>query len=104
MFNILKCLGCGTVILVAIASMYCVAQSVIGTAVVTATIGLRQGSPTSCLLFILYVNDLIMMIKKRCGVDGLLSWLHVLVLMDNTVLLSTTYASIKQAVYSHGIL
>ena len=30
------------------------------------------------------------MIKQNCGVDGFLEWLHVLVLMDDTVLLATT--------------
>ena len=52
--------------------------------------GVRQGSPTSCLLFIIFVNDLITLVKDNCKEDGLLSWLHILVLMDDTVLLATT--------------
>ncbi len=51
---------------------------------------MRQGSPTSCLLFIIFVNDLIALIKNGCDMDGFLIWLHTLVLMDDTVLLSTT--------------
>ena len=73
-----------------IIAMYRVTNCVIGTALVTVSIGVRQGSPTSCLLFVLYVNDLIHMIKQGCGYDGFLGWLHILVLMDDTVLLSTS--------------
>ena len=56
----------------------------------TAAIGVRQGSPTSCLLFTIFVNDLITMIKGGCGIDGFHRWLHIIVLMDDTVHLSTT--------------
>ena len=34
-----------------------------------ATIGVRQASPTSCILFIIYVNDLIASIRDNCGMD-----------------------------------
>ena len=57
----------------------------IGTAVVTITLSVRQGSLTSCLLFIMFVNDLI----KGCEIDGFLAWVHILVLMDDSVFLST---------------
>ena len=74
----------------ALIAMYRCTQSIIGSAVLIATIGVRQGSPTSCLLFILFVNELIRMIKENCDVDGFLGWLHILVLMDDTVLLATS--------------
>ena len=90
LFRILKRLECGTVMLAALISMYTVTHSVIGTAVVTAAIGVRQGSPTSCLLLTTFVNDLITMIKGGCGIDGFHRWLHIIVLMDDTVHLSTT--------------
>ena len=61
----------------------------IGTAVVTITLSVRQGSLTSCLLFIMFVNDLIKMGKEGCEIDGFLAWVHILVLMDDTVFLST---------------
>ena len=73
--------------------MYSITHSVIGTAVITATIGVRQGSPTSCLLFVLYINDLIKIIKENSRDEGFLSWLHVLVLMDDTVILAATRTS-----------
>ena len=51
---------------------------------------MRQGSPTFCFLFIVYINDFIKLIKNTCEPDGFLSWLHLLALMDDTVLLATT--------------
>lgn len=90
MLRLLMKLGCGAVMLSAVAVMYQVTQSVVGTAVFSVGMGVRQGSPTSCLLFILYVNDLIQLIKDNCSNDGYLKWLHILMLMDDTVLLSTT--------------
>ncbi len=96
LFIILKRLGCGAVMLAALVSMYTVTQSIIGTAVVTAVIGVRQGSPTSCLLFIIFVNDLIALIKSNSGTDGFLMWLHMVVLMDDTVILSTTRHGMEQ--------
>ena len=86
----LKRLGCGFMMLFAIAAMYKVTKSILGIAVVTAVIGIRQGSPTSCVLFNLFVNTLITKMKERCGNDGFLSWLHVLMLMDDTIILATS--------------
>ena len=63
---------------------------ILGTAIITATVGVRQGSPTSCFLFTLYVNELVHALKRKCDPDGYLSWLHCLLLMDDTVLLATS--------------
>lgn len=98
LFMIMKRLGCGMIMLSAIVAMYQVTQSIIGTAVMTATIGVRQGSPTSCLLFVLYVNELIKTIKENCNNDGFLGWLHIMVLMDDTVLLATSRESMKRKI------
>lgn len=94
LFIVLKRLGCGLVMLGALTAMYRVTQSVVGAALFTATLGVRQGSPTSCLLFIIYVNELVKMIKARCIPERFIDWLHVLVLMDDTVLLSTSRAKL----------
>ena len=56
----------------------------------TASLGVRQGSPTSCFLFIVFMNELVRMLKERCTPNGFLGWLHALVMMDDTVLLSTS--------------
>ncbi len=79
--------------LAALIAMYRVTDIVLGTVIISVTIGVPKGSPTSCLLFILYVNNLIKLIKESCAPEGFLSWLHLLVLMDDTVLLSTSRAS-----------
>ena len=86
----LKRLGCGFMMFFAITAMYKVTRSILGIAVITAVIGVRQGSPMSCSLFDLFVNTLITKIKERCGNDGFLSWLHVLMLMEDTVILVTS--------------
>ena len=72
LFSLMKNMGCGMVMLGALVAMYKSTQSIIGTAIITATIGVRQGSPTSCLLFILYVNEMIKIIKENCMEDGFL--------------------------------
>ena len=76
--------------LLALAAMYKYINSVTRTALIATTVGVRQGSPISCVLFVIYVNTMIQMIKQGCPPDGFLSWLHVLVIMDDIVLLSTT--------------
>ena len=90
LFHTLKRLGCGATMLLSLVAMYKVTNCVIGTAVIAASVGVRQGSLTSCLLFILFVNDLIKLYKENCNVDGFLRWLHLLVFMDDTVVISTT--------------
>ncbi|XP_071548805.1 uncharacterized protein [Panulirus ornatus] len=90
LFLALKRLGCGIMtILLSIIAMYRVTDCVIGTALVTVSIGVGQAG-FSNLRFVLYVNHLIHMIKQDCGYDGFWGWLHILFLMDDTVLLSTS--------------
>ena len=40
--------------------------------------------------FIMYVNILILWLKRNHGWDGYFKWLHWLMLMDDTVILATT--------------
>ena len=88
--KVLKELGCGFVMLRALASLYKVSKSILGLTIITAVIGVCQGSPTSCLIFIMYVNILILWLKRNHGWDGYLKWLRCLMLMDDTVILATT--------------
>ena len=44
--------------------VFFVTHSIVGAAIVTASVGVRQGFPTSCLLLIIFVNNLIALIKK----------------------------------------
>ena len=83
-------LGCGLVMLTAIAMMYSNTAIILGLAVISASYGVRQGSPSSCFLFTLFVNKLIRKLKSRCEPDGFLGWLHCLMLMDDTVIFATS--------------
>ena len=89
LISALKALGCGIVMLCAIAAMYSNTQFVLGAAIISVTLGVKQGSPSSCFLFTLYVNPLIRNLKERCGIDGYLGNLHSLLLMDDTVIFAT---------------
>ena len=90
LLNLLKSLGCGAVMLTALTSLFWTTKFVLGATLITAVIGVKQGSPTSCFLFILFVDEFVRLVKRRSGVDGFLGWLHLLMLMDDTVLFATS--------------
>jgi len=86
----LKALGCGALMLATIAMIYSNTQLVLGAAIISTCMGVRQGSPTSCFLFTLYVNSLIRQLKSQYNSDGFLNQLRCLMLMDDTVILPAT--------------
>lgn len=90
LFTVMKGLGCGAVMLAAMVAMYRTTESVIGAAVLSASQGVRQGSPTSCFLFVMFVNMLIRSVKEKCRPEVFIEWLKILMFMDDTVLLSTS--------------
>ncbi len=92
LFTVLKRLECGMVMLSAVVAMYRV------TAVLTATLGVRQGTPTCCVLFVIFVNELKRIIKEQCIPEDFIQWLHILVLLDDTVLLATSRESMIKKV------
>ena len=96
MFSVLKLFGCGTVMLSAIIAMYTLTSCVLGSTVINSCIGVRQGSPTSCFLFVIFVEMLIRMIKNNVNSDSFLDWLHTLMLMDDTVILATSREKLQQ--------
>ena len=53
------------------------------------TCGIRQGAPSSALLFIVFINDLIDYIQERCIPENIIDTLHVLLHADDTLVLST---------------
>lgn len=67
-------------------AMYHVIHSVIRKAIITATVGLQQGSPTICFNFALFINDLSKPLRENW--DGFLSWILVLVLIYDMVFVS----------------
>ena len=72
MFMVLKSLGCGSVMLTAITAMYKVTTCILGTTIIQLSIGVRQGSPTSCFLFVMFVDVLVRKIKEHVDVDDFL--------------------------------
>ena len=90
LLKLLKTLGCGVVMLTALTSLFCVTQFILGSTIITAMLGVKQGSPTSCFLFILFVDEFIRLVKSSTDTDGFLDWLHLLMLMDDTVIFATS--------------
>ena len=92
-YKLMECLknrGCGKIMLMAICAMYRCTKNVLRAASIDSNMGVRQGAPTSCLLFVIYIDKMIRMIKERVGPDGFLGELHALLLMDDTVILATS--------------
>ena len=90
LLRLLKALGCGMVMLTALTSLFMVTQFILGSTIITAVLGVKQGSPTSCFMFILFVDEFIRLVKKHTDADGFLDWLHLLMLMDDTVIFATS--------------
>jgi hypothetical protein len=98
MLKKIKEMGCGGTMTNAIAAAYQKTEMILRSTTITTSTGVRQGSPTSCLLFTLVVNDLIRQLKTRCEPDGFLGKTHSLMLMDDTILLSTSREKIEQKI------
>lgn len=95
LLNLMLEFGCSTLMLRAIFSMYLSTSVTIGIIVIIINQGVRQGSPSSGLLFVIYMEKLIRMLKLHEN-DGFLSWLHCLVFMDDTIILSTSRVGLEQ--------
>ena len=89
LLSILKEQGCGQVMLRVIKVMYNCTKSVFKSAVIIASVDVRQGAPTNCLLIIIYINKMIQMIKGIVREDSFLRTLHALRFMDDTVIVET---------------
>lgn len=87
--DLLRTLGCGRITIRARQRVYESTKSILKAAVIHTTIGVRQGVPSSCLLFVLYVDQMVRM-PRTAGVDGFLFSLHALLLMDDIVILVTS--------------
>ena len=89
LFDLLRNLGCGKRFLRAIIAIYKNTINILNSEYVKATIGVKQGGPMSCLLFVIYLNVLALMLRAL-GNDSFLVDVHALMLMDDTVLLAST--------------
>ena len=62
----LKHSGCGKMMIKAIKAMYTCTKNVLKSAVIDSSIGVRQGAPTSCLLFTLCYEQISRMSRVIC--------------------------------------
>ena len=86
----LKERGCGGTMLKALAALYQRTSFVLESATIDANDGVRQGAPTSCVLFVLYIDELMRMLRERHPENGFLGPLQALLLMDDTVIMATS--------------
>ena len=90
LFDELKTTGCGGVMLKILQAIYRNTKFLFESVIILANLGVKQGSSASCILFIIYVDRMIKMVKGAFEEDGFLGSLHMLLLMDDTVLFATT--------------
>ena len=88
--------GCGGTMLQALAALYRSTKFMLQSATIEADIGVRQGAPTSCTLFVLYIDQLMRMLNEEHDDDDFLGHLHALLLMDDTVILATSREKCEQ--------
>lgn len=101
MIEVLKSMGCGKRMLRAIQAMYEGTKHILKSATICASVGVRQGAPSSCFLFIMYINRLVKMISDAVVTDGFLGGINVLLLMDDAVILAT---SRELCIHKFGVL
>ena len=90
LLELLRSAGCGTIMLKVLEAIYKNTKFLFKTVVIVANLGVKQGSSASCILFIIYVDRMIRMVKSAFEADGFLGSLHMLMLMDDTVLFATS--------------
>ena len=88
--------GCGRNMLQALAALYRNTQFMLQSATIEADVGVRQGAPTSCTLFVLYIDQLMRMLHEEHSDEDFLGQLHALLLMDDTVILATSREKCEQ--------
>ena len=86
--DILKGMGCGRVMLLAIIMLCRRTQLILKSAIIIANQGVRQGASTSSVLFILYMDKMVQMVISINEDDGFLAKLHTPVFMDETVIMA----------------
>jgi hypothetical protein len=87
--------GCGEWYLKAVGNALSVSKSVLGDEVIDSSSGVRQGGTSSCAFFTFYINSTVTEINKY-GQDGYLGNMHTLLLMDDTVIFSTSRQAMQQ--------
>ena len=87
-------LGIGSCMLHAIKAMYSVTRCMIkvGTTLSDAFqsySGIKQGAPSSVILFVIFMDELVDIVRKHCVKEKVINILHILLHADDTAILST---------------
>ena len=89
LFDELRLLGCGRNFIAVLARIYSNVKLIFKTVIILCSIGVRQGAATSVLLFIIFLDRMVKMIKDIEN-DDFLKSNHALLLMDDTVLFASS--------------
>lgn len=79
----------------AIKVMYVCTKNIFRSAIIDISIGVRQSAPSNCLLFVIYIDHIIRVLKRAVPTDGFLDNLHLL-LMDDSVTLDSNREMCKK--------
>ena len=85
----LKKAGCGQLFLLTVKAMYRCTKFALKSALINVSMGVKQGAPLSCLLFVFYMDIMITKINTF-GNDGFLNGLNAILLMDDTAIVATS--------------
>ena len=91
----LKCAGCGSQFLAALAESIRNTVYKFEDLFIHALQGVKQGGPTSCPLFTFFIDETIGVINEF-GPDGFLGDLHTLLLMDDKAVLATSKVALHR--------
>ena len=87
--------GCGSKFINAIKGSYVNTCGRIGFSSFSADTGVRQGACSSCPLFTFFVDPVVSAVKQS-GPDGWLQDLHIMLLMDDTVIMASSRAKMEE--------
>ena len=87
--------GIGSVMFYAIKSIYSVTKCVLKAGdklsdVFRTYTGIKQGAPSSVILFLIFMDEFIVLLREKCIAENVLGALHILLHADDTVVISTT--------------
>ena len=95
LLNMLSSQGCGDTFVRALGYSMSDTHTTIGSEKFKSTAGIKQGSAISCSLFTFYLDHTIRAVRQY-GNDAFLQDTHLLLLMDDTVLLASSRAAMEQ--------
>ena len=91
-------MGVGSCLLEAIKAMYAITRCVLKSCGKLSDIfctytGIKQGAPSSVILFIIFMNNIVETIKEKCADEFLIGNLHILLHADDTMVFSLDHES-----------